>query len=155
MRVREINWEDRLWVIPAERMKAERDHEVPLSARALAILKACVAPDAEPDDWVFAGQWSRDKKPLGMNAILHALQAVYPGVTTHGFRSSFRDWAGDETGFPREVAEAALAHKVGDEAEQAYRRGTALEKRRKLMEAWGAYVDASSNIVRLRAQKGG
>jgi integrase len=155
MRVREINWENRLWVIPAERMKAERDHEVPLSARALAILKACAKPDADPDDWVFAGQWSRGKKPLGMNAVLHALQAVSPGVTTHGFRSSFRDWAGDETGFPREVAEAALAHKVGDEAEQAYRRGTALEKRRKLMEAWGAYVEASSNVVPLRAQKGG
>jgi hypothetical protein len=82
-----------------------------------------------------------------MNAILAALKSAYPGITTHGCRSSFRDWAGDKTSFPREVAEMALAHAVGDEVELAYRRGTALEKRRKLMEAWGAYVDRATNVV--------
>jgi integrase len=73
------------------------------------------------------------------------------GVTIHGFRSAFRDWAGNETRFPREVAEAALAHIVGDKAEQAYRRSDALEKRRKLMDAWAAYCElkAASNVVRL------
>jgi hypothetical protein len=74
-------------------------------------------------------------------------------VTTDGFRSSFRDWAGDETEFPREVAEAALAHAVGDATERAYRRGSALEKRRALMEAWGAYVTGAApggNVVELR-----
>jgi integrase len=155
MRVCEIDWEGRLWAIPAARMKTPKDHEVPLCARAIAILKACVPKGADPDSYVFAGQWSKGEKPLGMNAILHSLKAIYPRMTTHGCRSSFRDWAGDETGFPREIAEMALAHKVGDDVEQAYRRGTALEKRRKLMEAWGAYVDTTSNVVPLRAQKSG
>ncbi|MBR0717860.1 integrase arm-type DNA-binding domain-containing protein [Bradyrhizobium liaoningense] len=157
MRVCEINFEKKLWTIPAERMKTEDDpegeeHEVPLSARALAILHAIIPKGLDPDAYVFAGQWSKDhKKPLGMNAVLHALQAAYPAMTTHGCRSSFRDWAGDETHFPREIAEMALAHKVGDEVEQAYRRGTALKKRRELMDAWGRYVDGESNVVAMRA----
>jgi integrase len=149
MRVREINWEARLWTVPAARMKLLKDHKVPLCARAVAILKAVVPKDASPDDFVFRGL--KPNQPLGMNAILHALKAVYPGITTHGCRSSFRDWVGDETSFPREIAEMALAHAVGDEVEQAYRRGTALEKRRQLMEAWGAYVEGSSNVLALRA----
>jgi hypothetical protein len=82
-----------------------------------------------------------------MNAVLHALKAVYPAMTTHGCRSSFRDWAGDETRFERDIAEMALAHKVGDEVEQAYRRGTALKKRRQLMDAWGRYVEGTANVV--------
>ncbi|PSO19146.1 site-specific integrase [Bradyrhizobium sp. MOS003] len=157
MRAREINFKEALWTIPAERMKTEdhpegRPHEVPLSARAIAILRAVMPKGLDPDAYVFAGQWSKDHaKPLGMNAVLHALQKVYPEMTTHGCRSSFRDWAGDETSFPREVAEMALAHKVGDDVEQAYRRGTALKKRRELMEAWGRYVEGESNVVALRA----
>jgi integrase len=73
------------------------------------------------------------------------------GPTVHGFRSAFRDWCGEATAFPREIAEAALAHVIGDKAEQAYRRGDALEKRRKLMDAWAAYCEpkAASNVVRL------
>ncbi|WP_035661428.1 site-specific integrase [Bradyrhizobium sp. Ec3.3] len=157
MRAREINFEKELWTIPAERMKTEdhpegKEHEVPLCARAIAILHAVMPKGLAPDAYVFAGQWSKDhKKPLGMNAVLHALKDVYPAMTTHGCRSSFRDWAGDETHFPREIAEMALAHKVGDEVEQAYRRGTALKKRRELMEAWGRYVEGESNVVALRA----
>lgn len=157
MRAREINFKEALWTIPAERMKTEdhpegRPHEVPLCARAVAILRAVMPKGLDPDAYVFAGQWSKDHtKPLGMNAVLHALQKVYPDMTTHGCRSSFRDWAGDETSFPREVAEMALAHKVGDEVEQAYRRGTALKKRRELMEAWGRYVEGESNVVKLAA----
>jgi integrase len=122
-------------------MKAEDDSEgtafeVPLSDRAIAILEAIIPKGALPDAYVFAGQRSADHaKPLGENAILHALKAIYPAMTTHGCRSSFRDWAGDETNFEREIAEMALAHKVGDEVEQAYRRGTALKKRRLLMDA--------------------
>jgi integrase len=145
MRVREVNFGGRLWTIPRERMKTPKDHEVPLCDRALTILRAVVSKDAEPTDFVFRGLNSG--KPLGMNAVLAALKAVYPGITTHGCRSSFRDWAGDRTSFPREVAEMALAHAIGDEVELAYRRGTALEKRRKLMEAWGAYVDRATNVV--------
>jgi integrase len=127
---------------PAERIKTEddpqgQDFEVPLCDRALSILRAVIPKDAAPAAYVFAGQWSKDHtKPLGMNAVLHAPKAVYPAMITHGCRSSFRDWAGDETRFEREIAEMALAHKVGDETEQAYRRGNALKKRRQLMEAW-------------------
>jgi integrase len=153
MRVGEVDFSERLWIIPAERMKTE-DHpdgmafEVPLSDPAVAILKAVIPEDARPDAYVFAGQWSKDHaKPLGHNAVLHALKAIYPAMTTHGCRSSFRDWAGDETHFERDIAEMALAHKVGDEVEQAYRRGTALKKRRELMEAWARYVEGASNVV--------
>jgi integrase len=140
MRAREVDFVERLWTIPAERMKTEDSSdglcfEVPLSDRAVSILKAVIPKGASPDAYVFAGQWSKNgKKPLGMNAVLHALKAVYPAMTTHGCRSSFRDWAGDETAYERDVAEMALAHKVGDEVEQAYRRGNALKKRRQLME---------------------
>jgi integrase len=153
MRVREVDFPGKLWTVPAERMKTEDDSEgttfeVPLSPPAIAILKAAIPKDAAADAYVFAGQWSTDHtKPLGQNAVLHALKAVYPAMTTHGCRSSFRDWAGDETHFARDIAEMALAHKVGDEVEQAYRRGTALKKRRQLMEAWARYVEGASNVV--------
>jgi integrase len=153
MRTREVNLVERLWIVPAERMKTEDSpdglcFEVPLSDRAVSILKAVIPTSASPDAYVFAGQWSKNgKKPLGMNAVLHALKAVYPAMTTHGCRSSFRDWAGDETAYERDVAEMALAHKVGDEVEQAYRRGSALKKRRQLMDAWAHYVGGASNVV--------
>jgi integrase len=153
MRAREVDFVERLWIVPAERMKTEDSpdglcFEVPLSDRAVSILKAVIPKGASPDAYVFAGQWSKNgKKPLGMNAVLHALKAVYPAMTTHGCRSSFRDWAGDETVYERDVAEMALAHRVGDEVEQAYRRGSALKKRRKLMDAWAHYVGGASNVV--------
>jgi integrase len=118
---------------------------VPLCDRAIAILRAVIPKDAASGNFVFKGL--KPSKPLGMNAVLEALKAVYPTITTHGCRSSFRDWAGDKTSFPREVAEMALAHAVGDDVELAYRRGTALERRRKLMEAWDAYVNRATNVV--------
>ena len=153
MRVAEIDFSERLWTIPAERMKTERgsdgqSFEVPLSSPAIAVLKSIIPKRAKPGAYVFAGQWSENHSaPLGQNAVLHALKATYPAMTTHGCRSSFRDWAGDETDFQRDVAEMALAHKVGDEVEQAYRRGTALNKRRELMEAWGRYIENSCSIL--------
>jgi integrase len=111
MRVGEVDFSERLWTIPAERMKTE-DHpegtafEVPLSDRAIAILKAVIPKGAASDAYVFAGQWSKDHtKPLGQNAVLHVLKAIYPAMTTHGCRSSFRDWAGDETHVERDIAE--------------------------------------------------
>ena len=82
MKVCEIDWEQRLWTVPKERMKTPKDHEVPLSTHALAILKAVIPKDASPDAYVFAGL--KPGQPLGMNAMLHTLKAVYPGVTTHG-----------------------------------------------------------------------
>jgi integrase len=102
MRTREVNFVERLWIVPAERMKTEDSpdglcFELPPSDRAVSILTAVIPKSASPDAFVFAGQWSKNgKKPLGMNAVLHALKAAYPAMTTHGCRSSFRDWAGDE-----------------------------------------------------------
>jgi integrase len=129
----------RVWTVPGDRMKGGRDHDVPLSDAAFAILMAVRGEgDPEPGDYVFARPHGL---PFSEDAMLKLAKKLRPGVeiTTHGFRSSFRDWAGDETEIAREVAEAALAHKVGDAAEQAYRRGTALAKRRTLMEAWASH----------------
>jgi integrase len=161
MRVMELNFVERLWTIPAERMKTEDDShgepfEVPLSVSAIAILRSVIPAKAKPNAYVFAGQRAQNPpSPLGENSILHALKAVYPEMTTHGCRSSFRDWVGDETQFERDVAEMALAHKVGDEVEQAYRRGTALKKRRDLMEAWARYVESGvSETAAARDQRG-
>lgn len=132
----EFDMEARVWTIPAARMKAARPHRVPLSKRAAQILESMAA--VRTSDYVFPGQ--KAGKPLSNMALEMVLRRMgREDITVHGFRSAFRDWAGDETQFPREVAEAALAHIVGDEAERAYRRGDALKKRRELMEAWAAH----------------
>lgn len=137
----EIDLEAALWTIPAARMKAGRIHVVPLSARAVAVLEAAARLcGSEEDALIFP---SLAKRGAALSDM--AFQAVMKRhgaseFTAHGFRSSFRDWAGDRTGFEREVAEAALAHAVGDATERAYRRGSALEKRCKLMEAWAAFL---------------
>jgi integrase len=142
----EIDIDARVWVIPASRMKAGREHRVPLSTRAMAILDRMAG--IRTGDLVFAGQ--RRGRPLSKAA----LAALVPGAATiHGFRSAFRDWAGEETSFPREIAEQALAHATGDATERAYRRGDALEKRRALMEAWASFCEpaAGGNVFALRA----
>jgi integrase len=132
----EIDFEAKVWTIPPERMKSEKEHRVPLSDRALAILREMGA--VAVNGLVFPGQ--RDKRPLSDMTLAKALKTAGAGdYTVHGFRSSFRDWAAEETNFQREVAEAALAHAVGDAVERAYRRGDALEKRRALMAAWATY----------------
>lgn len=137
----EINLKAGLWVCPAVRMKMKRDHTVPLVARAVEILHDQHAVATGP--LVFGGD--RDHQPISDTAMVKALRrATGDKATLHGLRSTFRDWAGDKTEFPREVAEAALAHLVGDEVERAYRRGDALEKRRKLMTAWADYCSGSS-----------
>lgn len=135
----EIDRKAKLWTVPASRMKAGKEHRAPLSARALEILDAAEVLRRE-DDYVFPGP--RKGKPHSNMAMLALLKKrmKLEDITVHGFRSSFRDWAGERTTFPREVAEAALAHVVGDEVERAYRRGDALEKRRKLMDAWAKFV---------------
>jgi len=133
----EINFEKKLWTVPPERMKAEEEHQVPLSERALAILR-----DMEKlrmSEFVFPGY--RDGRPLWGNTVLQVLRQMGHNVTTHGFRSTFRDWVGDRTAFPREVAEGALAHSLSNQTEKAYRRGKALDKRRKLMDAWANYCE--------------
>ncbi len=130
----EFDLEGKLWTVPAERMKGREAHSVPLNDRAVAILKGLA--EAATGPFVFPSAIKQDR-PLSNMAMLMLLRRMQRGdVSVHGFRSSFRDWCGDQTTFPREVAEAALAHKVGNDVEQAYRRGTALAKRAKLMEAW-------------------
>jgi integrase len=134
----EIDLAAKVWTIPASRMKAGLEHRVPLSERAVAVLNHL---DHDPDkgEFVFAGRrYGAALSGAAMERVLHHL--VGDGSTIHGFRSSFRDWCGNETDFAREVAEAALAHAVGSNVEQAYRRGDALEKRRSLMTAWSAYL---------------
>lgn len=129
----EIDIDGALWTVPAARMKSGREHRVPLSPAAVAILTAMKARSVS--GFVFPG--GRDKAPLSDVSLAKPLSKLGAGeFTVHGFRSSFRDWCGEATEFQREVAEAALAHSVGDAVELAYRRGDALQKRRKLMNAW-------------------
>jgi integrase len=150
---REIDLKAALWVIPAERMKAGREHRVPLTPRVIEILTDLVGLKDGQDAFVFPGR--KEGRPLSVMAMDMLLRRMKIDFTVHGFRSSFRDWAGEETTFPREVAEAALAHVVGDETERAYRRGDALEKRRKLMAAWTSYCvpKTPGNVLDMKRPK--
>lgn len=133
----EFDLDAAIWTVPAQRMKAGRQHRVPLSAPALELIRA--ASEARIGDYVFPGQ--KTDRPLSNMAMEMQLRRMkLDQFTVHGFRSAFRDWAGEETPFPREIAEAALAHVVGDQTERAYRRGDALERRRELMDAWALFV---------------
>lgn len=140
--VREALWDEidltsKLWTIPAARMKAGREHRVPLTDHCVKLLRA-VRPLARPDGYVFPG--SRAQRPLSDMSLSAVLKRMGLGrYTVHGFRSSFRDWAGEATEFPQDIAEAALAHVVGNSVERAYRRGDALERRRALMLLWESF----------------
>ncbi|MDR6955904.1 integrase [Ancylobacter sp. 3268] len=139
----EIDLTAKVWTIPAARMKAGRIHRVPLSNRCLEILTT-VEPLRTSGDFVFPGhKTGRPFSNMAMAVLLHR-RMDREGVTVHGFRSAFRDWAGEATNFPRELAEAALAHVFGNEVERAYRRGDALERRRKLMEAWANFINVKA-----------
>jgi integrase len=145
----EIDLYAKVWTVPASRMKAAREHRVPLSDSALAVIKKLF--DSRTGDFVFSSP--RGQRPLSHVAMAKVMRRLdVEQATVHGFRSAFRDWAGNETHFPREVAEAALSHVIGDKAEQAYRRGDALEKRQALMIAWAAYCEPKSisNVIRLK-----
>jgi integrase len=145
----EIDFDKKIWTVPAERMKAGREHRVPLSSRAAAILRQF--EKLKVGDFVFTGQ--ARNKPLSNMAMEMVLRRMkVEDATVHGFRSSFRDWAGNVSSFAREVVETALAHVIGEKAEQAYRRGDALEKRRKLMDAWASYCEPKrgANVVHMR-----
>lgn len=132
----EIDLSGATWMIPASRIKAGRDHRVPLSPPAIKLLKAQAKIQQGP--WLFAG--GKHGKPLSSNAMLALLKRMKRSdLTAHGFRSTFRDWAAERTNYPREIAEAALAHRIPDATERAYRGGDLFEKRTRLMAEWARY----------------
>jgi integrase len=146
----EINRREKLWTVPAERMKGGLEHRVPLCRRALEII------NNGSESYLFPSQY-RDDKHLSDMAMLQLLKRMgHGGVTVHGFRSAFKDWARDRTNFDNYVVEAALAHAVGDKVEAAYARSDVIDKRRKLMEAWATYcastpAPAGKTVVLLRS----
>ena len=146
----EFDLKQREWIIPAERMKARKEHRVPLSDRAVEILTEI--PQGKGNEIVFKAAQGGILSDMTLGAVLKRMEVP---VTTHGFRSTFRDWAGETTAFPREVIEHALAHQLKDKAEAAYARGTLMEKRRKLMAAWAEYceraIDATGAVIQIRS----
>jgi integrase len=140
----EIDLNARLWTIPAARMKGKREHRVPLSGPALQILDEMARVRTSSSDYVFPGQ--RKGKPLSNMSLLAVLRRIgRADLTTHGFRSTFRDWAAETTAFPSDVLEMALAHAISSKVEAAYRRGDLFEKRRELMNAWAGFMNSTSN----------
>jgi len=139
----ELDLDEGVWHVPAARMKASVEHRVPLSGRAREIVAGLPRIDAMP--YVFPG--ARQDRPLSSMAMLELLRGLRPGLTVHGFRSNFRDWAAEETDFPSEVGEMALAHTIESEVERAYRRGDLFQKRRALMNAWAAYCGSKDEAI--------
>jgi integrase len=132
----EMDLSNAIWTVPADRIKTGKEHRVPLSGSALAIVHAMA--ETRLSDFVFPG--GRRGRPLTNMAMSGVLERLgYDDITVHGFRSSFRDWAAERTNYPHEVAEMALAHAVGDKVEAAYRRGDLFEKRRRIMTDWAKY----------------
>jgi integrase len=142
----EMDLLDRTWTLPAARMKSDTEHRVPLSARALAILKEMQGHRQAEDAFVFAG--AKPGRPLSNMAFLMLLRRMgRDDLTAHGFRSTFRDWAAERTNFPAEVAEMALAHTVSDKTVAAYRRSDLFDRRRRLMAAWATFCTAPEQKV--------
>lgn len=148
----EVDLAAKIWTIPGERMKAGKAHRVPLSTELVAMLKAM--PHRE--GFIFPGA-GRKPGPLTIAATLKVTQELRPGLTAHGFRSTFRDWAADQTGYPRDVAEMALAHTIKDKSEAAYRRSDMLERRARLMQDWATYCGTatakSAKVTPIRKRK--
>lgn len=148
----EIDLDEKTWTIPAERMKARKPHRVPLSDKAIQILKTM--NETRLSDYVFPGM--RPKAPLSNMAFAALLKRMDHGhITAHGFRSTFRDWAAECTAYPNEVCEQALAHTLSNRVEAAYRRGDLFDKRRRLMDDWAAYCYAptvqAGEVVAIRS----
>jgi integrase len=155
-RWQEIDLVGATWTIPAERMKAGREHRVPLSPQALAVLAEVSAARTSnnPAALVFPGQsGGRPLSDMSLTAVLRRMERR--DLTAHGFRSTFKDWAAESTAYPAELSEMALAHTIGSKVEAAYRRGDLFEKRRRLMAEWGAFCSThgmidSANVIALR-----
>jgi integrase len=146
----EFDFGQAVWTVPAARMKGAREHRVPLSRRALEIVK--VMHEKRNGEFVFPG--SKPNSSLSVTAMQMLLRRMrVEGTTVHGFRSTFRDWSAETTNFNNEVCEAALAHVIENKAEAAYRRGDLFDKRRKLMKEWSAYcgtLNAGTIIASIR-----
>jgi integrase len=144
---------DKVWIVPAGRMKGSKEHRVPLAAAALAIVERTTSETADAGKFLFPGL--KRGRPLSDMAMLKLLDRSGHGdLTVHGFRSTFRDWAAECTNFPREVIEMALAHAIDSKVEAAYRRGDLFQKRRQLRDAWAAFCGAervSGEVVAMRA----
>jgi integrase len=147
----EISLAERLWLVPEERTKSGREHRVPLSNAAIAILEAMA--EIRQSGFVFPGQ--NPDAPLSHYALGLVLRRIRGNVTVHGFRSCFSQWAAERTNYPYEVREAALAHNVGSAVERSYQRSDLLDRRRRLMDEWADFCAApapgSGEIVAMRA----
>jgi integrase len=141
----EIDWNEGTWTVLAARAKSGRHHVVPLSTGALAVLRSVEPLQGSADDFIFPGRRGAGLSCMTLLALLQ--RRMKRAATTHGFRSAFRDWAGDEGDVPRELAEASLAHVIKDQVERAYRRKTAIERRRKVMQQWCDYCLPPSTTV--------
>lgn len=154
--VREATWDEiytdaAVWIIPGERMKAGKEHRVPLSPRALALLKTL--PHMAGCNYVFASPTGRVLSDMTLSAVMRRMEV---DAVPHGFRSTFRDWCSERTAYPRDVAEMALAHTIGDKVEAAYRRGDLFTKRTTMMSDWARFIDTkpnSGNVVAIRRKK--
>jgi integrase len=148
----EVDLEAALWTIPAARMKGGKAHAVPLSEPAIEVFRRATELRRAGCDFIFQGMSA--KRPMSDMTMLKVLRDMDLSVTVHGFRSSFRDWVAEETAFPAEVAEAALAHAVPDRVVAAYRRTDFLEKRRQLMTAWADYLaDAPADVIKFPGRR--
>jgi integrase len=144
----EVDWNERTWTVPAVRAKTKRNHKVPLSTGALAILREMEPLRSSGDDFIFPGQKGAGQSSMTLLSLLQ--RRMKRQATCHGMRSSFRDWAGDEGGVPRDLAELSLAHVVKDATERAYRRKTAVERRRAVMQSWCDYcLPLSTTVVNI------
>ena len=144
----EFDLKSNIWTVPAERMKAGKEHRVPLSERCVEILKEARKYDG--DKYVFPSE--KPDKPLSNMVFLMLLRRTEKKITAHGFRSTFRDWAAERTNYPREVCEAALAHAVENKVEAAYRRTDLFEKRRGLMDTWARFATQTGEVIPMRKQ---
>ena len=145
----EFDLQTGIWTIPGARMKSKREHRVPLPGQAIALLENLPSKEG----WLFPSiQYGKHISNMAMLNMLKR-DMKHPSLTVHGFRSSFRDWCAEQTNYPRELAESALAHVLTDKTEAAYRRGDMLEKRRLLMQSWADYCDRvqASNVVAIHA----
>lgn len=146
----EINLDEGVWTIPKEKMKAKRDHRVPLTDEAIALLRALPTEVGNP--FIFVGLRTQSLSNMAMDAVMRRM-GLKDRATVHGFRATFKTWTWERTSFSRDLAEAALAHILGDKAEQAYLRGDALARRREMMVAWARFCSEPfnvSNVHRLR-----